>query len=340
MNRIRLAVLLTTAFALLPLTDAVASPVVHDLGPGAAKAARDYWTPKRMREARNLDVLRAASPEQLASPGIGALSAPGATPPAPATIDPASSRPPRPPAAVPGAARITAPPFMTGQVDPAAMTTYPYSANGRLVGSFRRIGGYSCSATVVNSGSRSVILTAGHCVHDINVGWARHVMFVPAYLDDARPYGTWSARRLVATKGWIRSENFHGDYAAVKLDTSPGVIGDVVGEEGLAWNLPREQLFQAIGYPFNRGDTQLMWNCVSGTAGPDPLDRSRGKADTGIGCDMGGGSSGGGWTIRDTSGGTFVNGVTSYGYKRLKNILFSPYLTGKVNGIVNQADRG
>ena len=227
-----------------------------------------------------------------------------------------------------------------GQVPPAAMVTYPYSANGRLFGNFRRIGNYSCSATVVSSASRNVALTAGHCLHDLDAGWARRVVFVPAYLDDQRPFGTWSVGRKVVTRGWFRTQNFHGDYGAVKLSSPSGAIGDVVGEEGLAWNQPREQLYQAIGYPFNRGDTQLMWNCISTSAGEDPLDRTRGPADTGIGCDMSSGSSGGGWTIRDAAGTAYVNGVTSYGYKRLKNILFSPYLTGKVNQIVNQTDAG
>lgn len=288
-----------------------------------------------MRQAPDRGLLRAAPGARLDGPALDAL-APAV--PRPASPLPANSRPPRPPAG--GSARISAPPFSTGQVPPGSMTTYPYSANGRLFGVFRGGRSYSCSATVVNSASRSVALTAGHCLHDAGLGWARDIVFVPAYLDGARPFGTWTAVRTVVTLGWARSENFHGDYGAVKLSSPSGAIGAVVGEEGLAWNASRDQLFQAIGYPFNRGQTELMWNCISTSAGVDPLDRSRGKPDTGIGCDMGGGSSGGGWTIRDGGGGSYVNGVTSYGYKRLPNVLFSPYLTGKVAQIVNQADRG
>ena len=74
--------------------------------------------------------------------------------------------------------------------------------------------------------------------------------------------------------------------------------------------------------------------------GVDPLDRLRGQPDTGIGCDMGSGSSGGGWTIQDELGNPFVNGATSYGYKRLKNVLFAAYLTPSVQNILNSADQG
>ncbi len=126
----------------------------------------------------------------------------------------------------------------------------------------------------------------------------------------------------------------------MKLSSPNGAAGDVVGEEGLAWNLPREQVFQAIGYPYNLGDTEIMWNCISGSAGEDPLDRLRGPGDTGIGCDMSSGASGGGWTVRDSFGNPFVNGVTSYGYKKLKNLLFTPYFTPNVLTIVNQANGG
>ncbi len=315
---------------------AAATPVVHEPA-GGGVSARQYWTPERMREARSLRVRRAVGPSALGAAATNSLAAPAVADVGPAVIDPATSRPPRPPAL---SSRIAVPPFKSGQVPPAEMSTYPYSANGRLYGIFRPGGPYSCSATVVNSPSRNVVLTAGHCVFERELGWARRLVFVPAYLRGERPFGTWAATDAVTTRGWVRSENYHGDYSAVKLSSPSGPVGDVVGEEGLVWNQPRDQAFQAIGYPFNRGRTELMWNCTSNSLGADPFDRSRGKPDTGIGCDMGGGSSGGGWTIRDSGGNPYVNGVTSFGYKHLKNILFSPYLTGHVVKVVNSASAG
>lgn len=346
-----LALLALLALSVAAPSGALASPgapVVHETAGGGDASAREYWTPKRMRAARDLQVSRRAGAAALREAGLTALAgsaASGSPPSADAIstdVDPATSIPPRPPAAGPGSApRIVAPPFQSGQVDPAAMGTYPYSANGKVFGSFPRRGGnYSCSATAVVSPSRSVIFTAGHCLHDRQLGWAKRIIFVPAYLDGATPFGTWRSTRIVSPRAWVRSENFHYDYGAVKVSSGSGLLGDVVGEEGLVWSMPREQTYQAIGYPFNRGQTELMWNCVSASAGVDPLDRLRGEPDTGIGCDMGGGSSGGGWTVYDELGNPFVNGATSYGYKRLKNVLFAAYLTPSVQSIVNSADRG
>jgi len=331
------ATALAAGLIALPGSAASAAPIAHT--PAGSASARAYWTPQRMRAAPLLHQRRAPAPAQAGSTALGALGAAGAAGAAGA-IDPLTSRPPRPPAG--GlAARVSAPPFDSGQVAPATMTSYPYSANGRLYGVLPRIGGYSCSATVVNSPSHNVVLTAGHCVYDHKVGWARKLLFVPAYLNGQRPFGAWAATRLASTRSWLRRGNEHGDYAAIKLNSPNGPVGKAVGEEGLAWSLSREQQFEAIGYPFNRGRTQLMWHCTSASIGADPLDRTPGKADTGIGCDMGQGSSGGGWTIRDGSGDAYVNGVTSYFYThRLKHILFSPYLTRGVVKVVNLANRG
>lgn len=336
LRRWLVATALSASLIVVPGTAASAAPIAH--APAGSASARDYWTPQRMRAAAPLQQRRAPGPAQLGSTAISAPDATGEAGVVPTTIDPLTSRPPRPPTG--GiAARVSAPPFDSGQVPPATMTTYPYSANGRLYGVLPELGRYSCSATVVNSASHNVVLTAGHCVHDQEVGWARKLVFVPAYLNGQRPFGTWTATRMASTRSWLRRGNQHGDYAAIKLSSPNGPVGKAVGEEGLAWGQPREQRFEAVGYPSNRGRTKLMWHCISPSIGADPLDHSRGKPDSGIGCDMREGSSGGGWTIRDGSGDAYVNGVTSYFYaRRLKNILFSPYLTKGVVKVVNLAN--
>ena len=184
-----------------------------------------------------------------------------------------------------------------------------------------------------------MILTAGHCVFDEKAGFAKRIAFIPAYHDGSRPFGTWAGRRETVARGWARSMNFSYDYAAIKLRSPAGTLGDAVGEEGLAWSQPRDQDFQAIGYPFNRGGTELMWNCIASFAGVDPYDGDAGKPDSGIGCDMGEGASGGGWTIRDDEGVPYVNSVSSFGYTKIEDVLFGPYLTRKVLKVVNRVNR-
>src|SRR5262245_4262682 len=61
--------------------------------------------------------------------------------------------------------------------------------NGRILGFDPRDGEYSCSGTALNTPSRSIVLTAGHCVQERrSVG--RDLVFIPAYDHGARPFGT------------------------------------------------------------------------------------------------------------------------------------------------------
>jgi hypothetical protein len=56
-----------------------------------------------------------------------------------------------------------------------------------------------------------------------------------------------------------------------------------------------------------------------------------------IGCDMTGGSSGGGWVIDDGSGNGFVNSVNSYKYGLEPEVMFGPYFDSTTQALFNQA---
>lgn len=323
-------------FLLLPAGASASAGVSHALHSAApGHGAKDYWTAKRMRTAEPLPVpVQSVAPS--GSPATP-LSAPTAGPnaAAPAKIDLSRTVPGSPPK---GYGRIPDnPPYASGEVPLEAQTVYPTSTNGRIFGKFRGLGQYSCSATVVASKSQNVILTAGHCVFDREAGFASKVVFVPAYHDGARPFGIWQATTEIIAKGYFKILNPNNDYAALKLKSSNGAIGSVVGQEGLAYGQPRGQTFQVVGYPYNLGKTELMWNCLTSFAGIDRHDRYPGQPDSGVGCDMTQGASGGGWSIRDGEGVPYLNSVTSYGYPKVKNVLFGPYLTKKTLRIINEA---
>ena len=52
----------------------------------------------------------------------------------------------------------------------------------------------------------------------------------------------------------------------------------------------------------------------------------------GIGCDMTGGSSGGGWIV-----GANLYSVNSYGYSNQPDVMFGPYLDGVAQSVYNAA---
>jgi hypothetical protein len=188
-------------------------------------------------------------------------------------------------------------------------------------------GTFVCSATSTTSGvggNRRLAWTAGHCVNSGGttggpVGvWSTNVIICPAYRDGNSPVGCWPYLQLFTLGGWHADSNFRRDQGVVITGLSLGWrLGDRVGTQGLAWNQSRVQDYWAFGYPqaapFN-GNRLIL--CTAAAATDDSLlGPGAGPITRAIGCDMTGGSSGGGWIYGMGMGvGGFLNGVNSYKY--------------------------
>ena len=208
----------------------------------------------------------------------------------------------------------------------------PRTVNGRL---FVRQGGKEgfCSATAINSPSRQLILTAGHCVNSGpeglrgNSSWSRYAQFVPAYTDGVAPFGAFVARRksVFALDDWVRFGNPNFDVGAILVSpNAEGVnVADAVGGGAtILLNRTRKQQFQTFGYP---GKSRSMQGCESPYVGDDSRTYMiPGPPTMAIRCHWAPGASGGGWLVE---GGTAINGLTSYGKPRDPVHTFSPYFS-------------
>lgn len=259
-------------------------------------AVQQYWTAERMREAEPADkVLRGAPPGQKKKTAAAAAA--------------------------------------TATQVPPPYTTAPTRTNGKV---FFTDGGsnYVCSGTALLSSNKSTVWTAGHCVHDGARDFHTNWTFVPAYADGSRPYGTWTARRLLTTSAWAQRGDLSYDTGAAVVSLSGGsALTDVVGGRNIAFNTSRNQQYAAYGYPaappFNG---QRLWVCNS------PLrynDTSANPATMGIDCDMTGGSSGGGWIANGS-----VRSVNSYGYSTLPGVMFGPYQGSVAQSLYTSAASG
>lgn len=268
------------------------APTTASSGTLDAGGAADYWTEKRMR---------AATPaEPSASDGNTSTQTTTTTTSASTGI-----------------------PYTSSEVtDP---TTYPYTTHGRVF--FRANGmSWTCSATVVTSENRSVVFTAGHCVHQgaSRGSWATKWVFVPGYHDGSAPYGKWTAEKLFAPSAWTKSAAAAYDIGAAVLrpNAAGQRIADVVGSQGIIWNISRQQDITAYGYPssgvFNGEE---LWTCESSFGWADPI---RGPNPFAIGCNMTYGSSGGGWIV-EINGSTYLNSVTSYTHPGEGKVVYGPY---------------
>jgi hypothetical protein len=288
--------------ALLCLALAVALALLFAAEAAASDRERAlrYWTPQRMASARPLDLVIDRRGETSLRLGP--------------------------------AARPTAAASFAGVPEPAVP---PYSFNGRL---FIRVGdrqGY-CSGTAIDSPTRQLVLTAGHCV---NAGaeqrgnrWYRDLLFVPAFSGAEMPFGAFPARpgKVFAPPQWRFHDNRRFDLGAFL--TYPNRRGEkladaVGGGAAIALGRSRHEEFATFGYPHR---FEWMKTCTGSYLGDDRYGSGGpGPPTLGVGCQWVPGASGGGWLIE---GGTQIDGLTSYGILGRLGATYGPYFSRETVG--------
>jgi hypothetical protein len=154
------------------------------------------------------------------------------------------------------------------------------SVNGSTTG--LNVGGdHFCTASVVDSPSGDLAVTAAHCV----TGNTSAVVFVPDYHDGIAPYGTWLVTRVYTTAAWQSGQDPDDDVAFLRLAPSPSgaEIQSVTGGEKLVTGTASGSVVRVIGYPEQANEpvscvnrttqfsaTQLQFDCggyPDGTSG-------------------------------------------------------------------------
>lgn len=278
-------------------------------GTDAADGIRRFWTPARMRQAEQND-LSLGREDRDWGPMLGI-----------------------------GGATVSHAPV----TDPTAV---PYRINGRVFLHIRG-GVETCSGTAVDTPSRRVVFTAGHCVNDgydrsqppgsRKGAWADKWIFIPAYTNGQAPFGTFTYQELWAVPDWINHSNHKFDVGAVVVGRNEAgqnledAVGGATVETGQAYG----QDFRIFGYPAGAFRGEVLRRCDSAFLGFDRNGNRQtgGPATLRARCNMARGSSGGGWLI---DGGTILNGVTSYFYSRHTGFGYSPYFGAEVQRLYNQ----
>ncbi len=297
----------------IPAVDDVVSSLAATTGAEEAGTLR-YWTAERMAQATPLGPVLAAPAEPAESTEAARRGEPTLVPPTRAT------------AAEPQAESSTGEPWTGGGEVTRTVGRVFFTIDGEEA---------YCSGNAVTSENKSVVVTAGHCVR-YQGEWAENWIFVPGYEEGDRPYGAWTARELLTTEQWARSQDVDFDVGMAVVNTRDGRhLTEVIGGQGIAFNQPRGQLMYAFGYPVGgKYDGQRLIYC-SGKAFDDQL----GTNDLGLSCDMSGGTSGGPWFIDfdESSGAGVQNSVSSFKYALLPNSLFGPYFGESVQDLYQRA---
>ena len=169
-------------------------------------------------------------------------------------------------------------------------------------------GGRQCSGTVVTSPTRSIIVTAGHCVWTGSQYLGSFTFEPGSTKNDAAPYGTWTATGsdVAATDlNYLFTGNPSYDYGFVVFPHSQrGALEDVVGGFPIAFDPGRAQGWTTYGYP-----SGTLAQCT-GASSEDEFTFSGPSQMVMPACHLGEGSSGGPW-INAQNGFTFGIGAVN-----------------------------
>ncbi|MEW2518394.1 trypsin-like serine peptidase [Actinacidiphila alni] len=319
--------------ALAAAPDAAHTSAAHVSATKVSAAAQDaalrFWTPQRLRAAR--DVTSLAVPD-------------GAAPPRTAPAATAGQRPVLVPPAL-GPAAATSRTANATSAAPAVSSPGAWNGGGLIATTAGKVffqnasgGTFACSATVANSNNKSVVLTAGHCVVNAGTGEVyRNWVFIPGYGNGNRPFGTFTAQTLFHDGQYVSTGgNANYDFAFARVAPLNGrTLVDTVGAEGIAFNSPTGQFVYSFGYGGSaaEGGGERL-NYCTGTEFPDA--GRAGSTMWGIDCVQTGGSSGGGFlsNFNASGGGGYLVGNISVSAGSNE---YHPYLGNEALSLYQQA---
>jgi V8-like Glu-specific endopeptidase len=158
-------------------------------------------------------------------------------------------------------------------------------------------GDHFCTASVVASPGKDLLITAAHCLSaGHGAGYRQDIVFIPDYRDGQAPAGVWSVHKLLVAPQWLSSADPDLDVGFVILDAHDGHnIQDILGANQLTTDTGYRYLVRVTGYPDSanapitcrtwtteQSATQLRFTCggfTGGTSGSpwvtrfDPLSR-------------------------------------------------------------------
>lgn len=226
----------------------------------AQRIVNDYWTPERLKSAIPAVAPAGTATKERSAPAEKAVTAAG-----PVTPDGVSTQ--------------------------DAWFSY---TNGKIF--FvdpRNNGGYVCSGSALNSGSKRLVVTAGHCAvvgggnGQVMLNW----IFIPGYDRGSEPRGRFSAYWFHYSTGWSVRNDWQRDFAFVVTHTngSGQLVVNAAGGHGFRVNGSYSRYVHIAGYPVSRDSGLVQWYCWGTT------DRWPSANAYRLGCDFSGGASGGPW---------------------------------------------
>ncbi|EME99053.1 trypsin-like peptidase domain-containing protein [Streptomyces mobaraensis NBRC 13819 = DSM 40847] len=136
----------------------------------------------------------------------------------------------------------------------------PSPAIGPLFSTEQDEPGHGCTASVVHSRQRDLLVTAAHCVY--TDGFHTDIAFAPGYHDGEAPYGVWVPTSIDVDPEWMtgRDEDHDVAFLRVRQVGTDARVEDVTGAERIAFRPTADRPARVLGYP---GDAERPLACQS-----------------------------------------------------------------------------
>lgn len=296
-------------------------------------SVRRYWTPARMRAARNADsLLNRAQVSRLA--GDAAKNAQGAPTAQPSAAPKMATKSGgsivyghKPTVRLSGAMKSNVASVYSAYEKARKKAGRKLKESPTVGKVFFTRGGadYVCSGSVIPSKHHNLVLTAGHCA-TMAKKWDSKFTFVPYYRNGRAPYGTYPAKKMWTTSQWYSHNDnlsyaFQYDIAMVTTYPYKGhYAGSYTGWNAIAFSRGTKYKVAAYGYPAESpysGEYQRYWRATTK------------KFHYGLYMTSGltGGSSGGPWLVgySNTKRRGVAYGVNSVGPSNGRGWMATPY---------------
>ncbi|MFI6847517.1 trypsin-like serine protease [Kitasatospora sp. NBC_00085] len=175
----------------------------------------------------------------------------------------------------------------SGDKKPPTASVAPQSPTGDRIGTLSihtAQGPRACTASVVHSPRRNLLVTAAHCVQSRRIGLLDGLVFTPGYRNGYSPYGSWPVQAVTVDPRWAADDDPEYDVAFITLRPVDGrEIEDAVGGNPLGTGQGFGLTVSVTGYPNERdepitcavrtspqGPTQERFDCggyTNGTSG-------------------------------------------------------------------------
>jgi V8-like Glu-specific endopeptidase len=122
-----------------------------------------------------------------------------------------------------------------------------------------------CTASVVPSPGRDLLITAAHCIDGgKDGGYRQDIVFIPDYQNGRAPFGVWTVKRLLVPPGWASESDPDLDVGFVVLEPHDGqTIQNILGANQLLFDPPYQSLVRVTGYPASGGAPVSCTNWTS-----------------------------------------------------------------------------